>query len=288
MSSKKLPVDRDRKTSPPTAVGRDATITGGWPWWKAHHSRATVLVASALPFLLVLTIWQVFGASDGPRSIFLPPPTRVAGAFLELLGQQDFYADVGWSVYRVTVAFLLAVVVAVPVGILAGRFEPVAILVHPINDFTRYLPVPSLVPLCILWVGIGDVNKILVIFIGTVFQVIPLVSDTAATVPESLVDLSRVHGASRWQVLRRVVVPWCAPTIYDHCRVALGWAWSYLVVAELVATTSGIGRVIIQAQRFLQTPRVMAGILAIGFLGLLFDQFMKAIRPRLFPWAVAR
>lgn len=260
----------------------------GASWWKSHYTRAGVLVASAIPFVIVLAAWQFFGASEGPRSIFLPPPTKVAAAFLELFTEQDFYADIGWSVYRVTVAFVLSVAIAIPVGILAGRFEAIAILVHPINDFTRYLPVPSLVPLCILWVGIGDVNKILVIFIGTVFQVVPLVADTAATVPQSLVDLSRVHGASRRETLLRVVLPWCAPTIFDHCRVALGWAWSYLVVAELVATTSGIGRVIIQAQRFLQTPRVMAGILVIGLLGLLFDQIMKAMRPRLFPWAVAR
>lgn len=281
------PRDSSKASVPPSGVPVGA-LSAGRAWWKSQHSRAAVLAASALPFVLVLAAWQLFGASEGPRSIFLPPPTKVGEAFLDLFREQDFYADVGWSVYRVTVAFLLSVIVAVPIGILAGRFEPIAILVHPINDFTRYLPVPSLVPLCILWVGIGDLNKILVIFIGTVFQLVPLISDTAASVPPSLVDLSRVHGASRRETILKVVVPWCTPTIFDHCRVALGWAWSYLVVAELVATTSGIGRVIIQAQRFLQTPRVMAGILAIGLLGLLFDQLMRALRPRLFPWATAR
>lgn len=247
--------------------------------------RTKALGMAAVPFVLVLTIWQFVGATEGPRSIFLPPPTKVFAALVDLFTEHDFYVDIGSSVYRVTVAFLLSVVIAVPIGLLAGRFRPVAALVHPINDFTRYLPVPSLVPLCILWVGIGDVNKILVIFIGTVFQVVPLVADTAAGVPESLVDLGLVQGASKLQTLTKIVVPWCAPTIFDHCRVALGWAWSYLVVAELVATTSGIGRVIIQAQRFLQTPRVMAGILVIGLLGLGFDQIMKASRPLLFPWA---
>lgn len=249
-----------------------------------YGARAKTLGAAALPFIVVLALWQFFGSAEGPRSIFLPPPTRVLAALIELFSEQDFYADIGWSVYRVTVAFLASVLIAVPIGLLAGRFRPVAAFVHPINDFTRYLPVPSLVPLCILWVGIGDLNKILVIFIGTVFQVLPLVADTVGSVPESLIDVSRVHGASRLKVLTRVVVPWCAPMIYDHCRVALGWAWSYLVVAELVATTSGIGRVIIQAQRFLQTSRVMAGILVIGLLGLGFDQLMKGLRPRLFPW----
>jgi NitT/TauT family transport system permease protein len=268
--------------SPSAAV---SVAGSGSRWWRSHHSRGGVVVASALPFVVVLVLWQLLGATEGPRSIFLPTPAKVAAALVELFTEQAFYSDIGWSVYRVTVAFALSVIVAVPIGILAGRFESVAILVHPINDFARYLPVPSLVPLCILWVGIGDLNKILVIFIGTVFQVIPLVSDTAASVPPSLVDLSRVHGASQRQTIMRVVVPWCSPAIYDHCRVALGWAWSYLVVAELVATTSGIGRVIIQAQRFLQTPRVMAGILVIGLIGLIFDQLMKALRPRLFPWA---
>ncbi len=287
MSSTEPHANSDTK-SEPLAVAATSAFDSGRRWWKAHHSHAAVVAASALPFVLVLAVWQIFGATDGPRSIFLPPPTKVGAAFLELFTEQDFYVDIGWSIYRVTVAFLLAVVIAVPIGILAGRLEPIAILVHPINDFTRYLPVPSLVPLCILWVGIGDLNKILVIFIGTVFQIIPLVSDSAAMVPQALVDLSRVHGASRGKILLKVVVPWCAPTIFDHCRVALGWAWSYLVVAELVATTSGIGRVIIQAQRFLQTSRVMAGILVIGLLGLIFDQFMKAIRPRLFPWAISR
>jgi NitT/TauT family transport system permease protein len=125
----------------------------------------------------------------------------------------------------------------------------------------------------------------LVIFLGTVFQLVPLVADTARGVPESLIDMTRIFGASRLRVVTKAVIPWCMPTVYDHCRVGLGWAWSYLIVAELVATTSGIGRVIIQAQRFIQTPRVIAGIIVIGLLGLLFDQTFRVARRRVFPWA---
>lgn len=242
------------------------------------------LGASALPFVIIVALWQWIGADSGPRSVFLPTPGAVLRALYELFRDGEFYADIGWSVLRVTVAFGLSALVAIPVGLVAGRFRWVALFVHPVNDFTRYLPVPSLVPLCILWVGIGDLNKILVIFLGTVFQLIPLVADCATTVPESFIDMGRIYGASRFQVIARVVIPWCSPTIYDHCRVALGWAWSYLVIAELVATTSGIGRVIIQAQRFIQTPKVIAGILVIGILGLLFDQAFRIMRPRLFRW----
>ncbi len=247
-------------------------------------TRIKNLGTSILPFALIALFWQLFGADSGPRSIFLPTPIAVCKAFLDLLRDSSFYADIGWSIYRVTAAFLLSVIIGIPLGILAGRFRPVALFVHPINDFTRYLPVAALVPLCILWVGIGDLNKILVIFLGTVFQLVPLAADCAASVPESLIDMSRIHGASRLQVLTKVVVPWCMPTIYDDCRVALGWAWSYLIVAELVATTTGIGRVIIQAQRFIQTPKVIAGIIVIGLLGLSFDQLFKQMRTSIFSW----
>jgi NitT/TauT family transport system permease protein len=240
------------------------------------HGKA--IVTTSISFGIVLVVWQLVGASDGPRSIFLPTPGTVMRALWQLFTETSFYVDVWWSIYRVSVGFLLSILVAVPLGLLAGRFKIIDRLVQPINDFTRYLPVASLIPLCILWVGIGDLNKILIIFIGTVFQLIPLVADTALNVPESLIDIARACGASKSDVVWKVVFRWCLPTIYDQSRVALGWAWSYLIVAELVATTSGIGRVIIQAQRFIQTPRVIAGIIVIGCLGLFFDQTFKKMK----------
>lgn len=111
-----------------------------------------------------------------------------------------------------------------------------------------------------------------------------MTSDTVARVPRHLVDLGYTLGLGPWGVLRRVIVPWCMPTLYDHCRVALGWAWSYLVVAELVAATSGIGHVIIQSQRFIRTGEVIGAVIAIGVIGLLFDMLFKIPKRRLFPW----
>jgi NitT/TauT family transport system permease protein len=239
---------------------------------------------AAVPFLLILALWQFVSADSGPRSIFIPTPRSVLVALWELFTNQSFLLDIGASVYRVTAGFILAALVAVPLGLLAGSVKFFEKLVQPINDFTRYLPVPSFIPLCILWVGIGDAEKILIIFIGTVFQVVPLVADTASNVPANLIDLGYTCGASRWQTLKKVIFPWCAPTIYDHLRVALGWAWGYLVIAELVAATSGIGHVIIQAQRYIQTSRVMAGILVIGVIGLLFDLCFKVPKRKIFPW----
>ncbi len=242
------------------------------------------ILTAGVPFLLVLVVWQALSAESGPRSVFLPPPMAVIRSLWELFREESFIVDIGASVYRVTAGFLLAALVAVPLGLLAGSVRFIDRLVQPINDFTRYLPVPAFIPLCILWVGIGDAEKILIIFIGTVFQVIPLVADTAANVPRNLIDLGYTSGASRRQTLTKVIFPWCAPTIYDHLRVALGWAWGYLVIAELVAAASGIGHVIIQAQRYIQTSRVMAGILMIGIIGLFFDLCFKLPKKRIFRW----
>jgi NitT/TauT family transport system permease protein len=269
---------------PPSSAGsRYSAASRDLP--RLSRARLKHLTSAAVPFVIVLVLWQTFSARTGARSIFLPPPMAVLSAFRDLLLDPDFYVDVGWSVFRISIGFIASLSVAIPIGFLAGRFRVFGSLIHPINDFTRYLPVVSLIPLCILWTGIGEECKILIIFIGTVFQLVPLVSDVAGAVPEALIDMTRVYGASRVQVLRKAVIPWCMPTIYDHCRVALGWAWSYLIVAEIVATTSGIGRVIIQAQRFIQTPRVIAGIIVIGLLGLTFDQAFRFARPRFFPWA---
>jgi NitT/TauT family transport system permease protein len=146
------------------------------------------------------------------------------------------------------------------------------------------MPVAAFIPLSILWVGIGDLQKMAIIFFGTVFQLIPMVADTAARVPKHLIELGYTMGAKPRDVILKVVVPWCMPVVYDHCRIALGWAWSYLVVAELVAAESGIGHVIIQSQRFIQTGNVIVGILTIGVLGLAFDQMFKRPKRTVFPW----
>lgn len=217
-------------------------------------------------------------------AIFLPSPLTVLKDAIALFSEGEFLKDILASIWRVSIGFVASVVVAIPLGILAGTNRTIDAIVQPFNDFVRYMPVAALVPLSILWVGIGDVQKMLVIFLGTVFQLIPLVADTCAMVPKHLIELGYTMGAKPWQVILRVIVPWCMPILYDHCRVALGWAWSYLVVAELVAATSGIGHVIIQSQRFIQTSKVMTGILAIGMIGLIFDQLFKIPKKLIFKW----
>ncbi|HEY5720824.1 MAG TPA: ABC transporter permease [Allosphingosinicella sp.] len=241
-------------------------------------------IAPALSFALFILVWFVAGRLTPQADVFLPAPDKVAAALRDLFVEQDFANDVVQSIYRVMLGFALAMVVGYPLGIAIGVSKAWEGWVQPLNEFARYLPVAALIPLVIVWAGIGDLQKILIIFLGTVFQIVPMVSDTAKRVPNTLLELGQMMGFSRWRRVIKIVIPATAPEVYDHARIALGWAWSYLIVAELVAANTGIGHVIIQAQRFIQTADVMAGIITIGVIGLAFDTIFRMPKRAFFPW----
>ena len=238
-----------------------------------------------IPILLLLAFWYLLTGLGLVDPIFLPGPNRVLQSFISLLTVSFFREELLPSLLRIGGAFLLSVAVAFPLGIISGQIPVVARLVLPLCGFTRYLPVAALVPLCILWFGIGDGQKIAVITIGVVFQLTLLIFVDSASVPKELIEAGRTFGLSRSGVILRVVLPWSMPTIWDHLRIAAGWAWSYLVLAELVAGNRGIGYFIIQSQRYLETDRVFAGIIFVGILGLLTDFLFRISASRLFRWA---
>jgi len=238
-----------------------------------------------IPIVLLLAFWYLLTGLGLVDPIFLPGPNRVLQSFISLLTVSFFREELLPSLLRIGGAFLLSVAVAFPLGIISGQIPVVARLVLPLCGFTRYLPVAALVPLCILWFGIGDGQKIAVITIGVVFQLTLLIFVDSASVPKELIEAGRTFGLSRSGVILRVVLPWSMPTIWDHLRIAAGWAWSYLVLAELVAGNRGIGYFIIQSQRYLETDRVFAGIIFVGILGLLTDFLFRISASRLFRWA---
>jgi NitT/TauT family transport system permease protein len=168
--------------------------------------------------------------------------------------------------------------------VLCGRVSSVARLLEPLFGFSRYLPVAALVPLCILWFGIADEQKIAVIILGVVFQLTLLFGFSTHSVPKELVEGGRTFGLSAFQIIRRIVLPWSLPSLWDNMRVSAGWAWSYLVLAELVAGNKGVGYFVVQSQRYLQTDRVFAGILFIGILGVITDMAFRVAAMRLFRW----
>lgn len=242
------------------------------------------VVEAVLPFAVLLIAWALVTSTGLVDPVFLPAPGSVLASFVELASGEFIYTHLVPSALRVSAAFLISVAIAFPLGAIGGQVPSIEKVLHPLFGFTRYLPVASLVPLCILWFGVGDAQKIAVIAIGVVFQLALLLAYDSSSVPKELIEAGRTFGLTRRQIIRRIVVPFAMPAMWDHLRISAGWAWSYLVLAELVAGNKGIGYFIVQSQRYLQTDRVFAGILFIGMLGVMTDLAFQLGARRLFRW----
>jgi NitT/TauT family transport system permease protein len=243
------------------------------------------ILRTLTPFILVVGLWWLGYEIGGLPPQLLPSPLAVLEAFIIQLGSQNFWIGLGVSIGRVFVGFTLSAMLAVPIGLLMTWNRDFRDSYTPLNNYIRYLPVAALVPLLILWLGIGFANKVAVIFIGTFFQLTIMLHDNFRQVPLGYLEAARWVGArNSLDLIWRVVLPYRLPYVMDDLKVALGWAWSYLLVAEIVAANSGIGFEIIQAQRFLQTQKLMALILVVGFMGLLFDWLFDLLNRTVFRW----
>jgi NitT/TauT family transport system permease protein len=166
-----------------------------------------------------------------------------------------------------------------------GSFKVFEGLLQPITEFVRYIPVPALIPIFMVFFGIDELSKVMLIWVGTFFQLVLMVADEVRRVPYELVQVSYTLGARRGQVLRRVIWPAAQPGIFDALRLCNGWAWTYVVVAELVAANEGIGYRILKFSRFLQTPQIWVYIILLGLVGLVLDFAFRVCNRRLFHWA---
>jgi NitT/TauT family transport system permease protein len=234
---------------------------------------------------VVIGIWSVLSYTGIVEAFFLPSPSTVAQSLYDMFAHEDFIADVWASASRILLGFLIASVVAVPLGIAIGSYRVVQAFFEPGIAAVRYMPASAFIPLLIIWFGIGNNEKVAVIFIGTFFPLTLMVADVSANVSKELLNISYTLGASRWQVFRRVLLPACWPGVIDNLRIGIGWAWTYLIVAELVAASTGIGYVILTASRFGETEKIVGGIITIGVLGLLTDGFFRWLYRALFPYA---
>ncbi len=239
-------------------------------------------------FFVLAVIWFLATLDGFVPALFLPSPAKVISRLAELWANGKLMADMGISIYRISVGFLISTAVALPVGILIGSYRAWEAAIEPFVDFIRYMPVVAFVPLTILWSGTGDMQKFLIIFIGTFFQQVLLVMDNVKAVPRDFINLGRTLQMPERRILRGIVLPSAMPAIWDSLRISLGWAWTWLVVAELVAATSGLGYRITTAQRFFQTDLIFGYLLILGILGLATDQFMKYTGRRLFRYLQVR
>jgi len=237
---------------------------------------------AAMVFLALGLLWWVTTKTGLVIPLFLPSPEMVLARLNGLAADGLLLSDTKISIYRITVGFLISTVFALPIGVLIGSYRAWEASIEPLVDFIRYMPVVAFVPLTILWAGTGDAQKFLIIFIGTFFQQVLLVMDNVKSVPRDFINLGRTLELSEPRILRRIILPSAMPAIWDSMRISLGWAWTWLVVAELVAATSGLGYRITTAQRFFQTDTIFGYLLLLGVLGLTTDQAMKWMSRKLF------
>ena len=252
--------------------------------FKYRLPRGTYFFLGASSFFVLILIWQGIASFNMVKDYFLPSPIAVGQSVIDLFIKYDFLSDCKASFYRVSIGYVLAAVLAIPIGLLIGSFNFIEALLEPVNDFIRYTPLAAFIPLIVLWFGIGDLNQITIIFFGVFWSLILMVSDSVANVPKEILETAHTLGISRARILIFVIFPQALPGIFDSLRVAIGWAWSSLILAEIVGANTGIGHMIMESQRFLRTGNVIAGIILVGILGVFLDFLFKAAYPLLFPW----
>jgi NitT/TauT family transport system permease protein len=254
---------------------------------QAIPRRLYALLALA-GLLLPLLAWALLAALGQVDAVFLPGPGQVLARIRTWALEDRLLADTGISVLRVVAGWALSALIALPLGLFIGTWRAVQALLEPLTDFIRYMPAVAFIPLVMLWVGIDEGAKVAIIFIGTFFQMVLMVAEDVRRVPMAQIEAAQTMGATRAEIVEQVIVPSAKPALLDTLRVTMGWAWTYLVVAELVAANSGLGFAILKAQRFLQTDKIFAGILLIGLIGLAIDQAFRFVHRKAFPWLKGR
>ena len=236
-------------------------------------------------FALFVAGWAMATLGGFVPRLFLASPVGMVEEGWLLMTKYGFAFDIGMTIWRVVGGFVLAAACALPLGIMMGAYKPIEAFFEPFVSFARYLPASAFIPLLILWAGIGETQKLLVIFIGSFFQLVLMIAVAVGGVRRDLVDAAYTLGSSDRSVVSRVLLPSAAPEIAEILRMVLGWAWTYVIVAELIGSSSGIGHMITDSQALLNTGQIIFGIIVIGLIGLVSDFGFKAVNLRLFPWA---
>jgi len=243
---------------------------------------------SILTVVVLFFVWWLVTTLQWVKPLFLPSPQSIVEQFVTIWHQgftgASLWQHVAISAARVFSAFLLACVIGIPLGLGMGMLPVLRGMFDPPIEFYRPVPPLAYLPLMIIWFGIGETSKILLIFLS-VFA--PIVIGTRAGVRSAAIE--QIHaaysfGATRWQVLCHIILPAAMPEILTAMRIGIGFGWTTLVAAEMVAATQGIGYMVLSASQFLQTPIVIMGIVIIAVIAYLFDLAMRVLERKLVPW----
>ena len=243
---------------------------------------------SLLSIAGLLFVWWMFTAMGWVKPLFLPSPQAVFGKFIDVwqngFTNTPFLEHVGISAARVFGAFLLACLIGIPLGIGMGMSPFIRGIFDPPLEFYRPIPPLAYLPLMIIWFGIGETSKVLLIFLSVLAPVALGARSGVKSAAIEQIHAAYSFGASRWQVMSQVILPSALPEILTAMRIGIGFGWTTLVAAEMVAATTGLGYMVLTASQFLQTSTVIMGIFVIAIIAYSFDMLMRFVERRVVPW----
>jgi NitT/TauT family transport system permease protein len=244
--------------------------------------RVRVLAAAGL--LTFAAVWCVLTYGGLVPDVILPSPTDVLRAFPVLHFEEALVRSAGFSLFRVGMGFLLAALVAIPLGLLMGTFPRVKAFFAPVLDPLRFLPISALVPLTIVWFGIEERQKISFLFLGTVVYLLPLVVEAVEKVDDVYLQTATTLGATKWQLVKDVLVPGSMPAIGEALRVMNGIGWTYVILAEVINARYGLGALITVAGKRSHVDQIFALVLVILVIGVVTDQILRLVNKQFFQW----
>lgn len=253
------------------------------PGFDTRSVRALSLVYWLSP-IFFLALWGIISAVSAGYTRTIPTPVDVVLSFIGLLSTGELLIEALISFSRVAIGFILASLVGVSLGLLAGSFLIVNHLVTPLNSFLRYIPPTAFISLLIVYFGVGEPYKYAVIFLGVIFFIIQMVIDVVDDLDMRYVEIGLTNSYSNWDIFKKVIVPFAWPRILDVLRINLSAAWTFLVAAEIIGAQSGLGHLIAVSQRFLRIGDLYAAILTFGVIGLTTDKLLESVSRRLFRW----
>lgn len=246
-------------------------------------SRKKGLTISFSSFFMLGLAWLMITNAGLISPLFLPSPRSILLAAGELF-REGIIFDIWASLYRVLLGFSISVAAAVPIGLAISINSKARAILLPLTNYFRYIPPSALVPLLILWLGVGEAEKIAVISISIAPYLSLLVADVVKNIRPEYFEAAQIMGINQRLLLTKIITPASLPGLWDALRIMFGAAWSYIIFAEMIAANQGLGHLIIQSQRYLQTPKVMVGIMVIGMLGLVTDHLFVVGYKKFFPW----
>jgi NitT/TauT family transport system permease protein len=270
--------------APPARAGEPVLVPDRGRWSRAWRRRTGSWGLTVLGLALAVLVWTAAAGSNGDGFQLVPTPAATSAALARLLRTPDFLADLAASLQRIGMGFALSMAAGLLVGAAIGVSRSLSSLLGGIIDALKYTPVSTFIPLTILWFGVGDLQKVVVLGLGTAPYLAAMVADAIRATRTEYVHGARTLGGGPLTIVWRVVIPSAAPQVWQAGRLSFAIAWTYLVTAELVGANQGLGRFLVLSERFIHIQDMFAATIVIGFIGFVSDILFRLGYRRLFPW----